>query len=105
MIIPSDILSWLQDYFASCCNGDWEHGKGITIETLDNPGWSVEISLQGTVLESVAFTRIEVETTEEDWYHCWRDGQGFHGTGGIRNLVDILETFRRWVEYHASTGA
>ncbi|MDQ7778906.1 MAG: Imm53 family immunity protein, partial [Planctomycetota bacterium] len=45
----------LQKWFAGHCNGDWEHGAGITITTLDNPGWGVDISLEGTELENKPF--------------------------------------------------
>ena len=38
-----DALNWINGWFQSNCDGDWEHGFGITIETLDNPGWCVKI--------------------------------------------------------------
>lgn len=38
----------IQSWFAERCNGEWEHEFGITIETLDNPGWRVRIDLAGT---------------------------------------------------------
>ena len=38
-----DVLSMVNEWFKSQCNGDWEHDYGITIQTLDNPGWSVDI--------------------------------------------------------------
>jgi hypothetical protein len=30
--------SLLEAWYASRCDGEWEHGYGISIETLDNPG-------------------------------------------------------------------
>ena len=38
-------LRKLQSWYQAQCDEDWEHGEGITIETLDNPGWSLEIAL------------------------------------------------------------
>lgn len=32
-----DILKWLENWYSSNCDGDWEHLYGITIRTLDNP--------------------------------------------------------------------
>ena len=37
-------LSYLTAWFARQCDGDWEHDLGIRIETLDNPGWAVDIA-------------------------------------------------------------
>ena len=41
----------LQLWYSRQCDGDWEHGLGIRIESLDNPGWSVRIDLKGTNLD------------------------------------------------------
>ena len=32
-------LSALENWYAGQCNGVWEHGCGVRIDTLDNPGW------------------------------------------------------------------
>jgi hypothetical protein len=32
-------LTWLQAWYAEQCDGDWEHQFGVSVETLDNPGW------------------------------------------------------------------
>jgi hypothetical protein len=47
-----EILKWLQAWYSSQCNGDWEHGNGIRIASIDNPGWHVAINLNETELES-----------------------------------------------------
>ena len=41
-------LQRLEQWFAARCNGDWEHASGVTIETLDNPGWRLWVDLTGT---------------------------------------------------------
>ena len=30
-------LAWLQAWYATQCDGDWEHANGVSIESLDNP--------------------------------------------------------------------
>ena len=40
-------LGWLERWYQAQCDGDWEHHSGVTIETLDNPGWLVKIDLRG----------------------------------------------------------
>ncbi|MDP8910052.1 MAG: immunity 53 family protein, partial [Chloroflexota bacterium] len=53
------------------CDGDWEHSYGVEICTLDNPGWSVKVDLQGTELKAGAFQRNEVHRSEDDWCVTW----------------------------------
>lgn len=36
----------IEDWFASRCNGAWEHQFGLTIESTDNPGWQVSLDMQ-----------------------------------------------------------
>ena len=38
----------LENWYFSNCNEDWEHQFGVKIDTLVNPGWRVEIDLEGT---------------------------------------------------------
>ncbi len=44
------MINWLENWYSSQCDGSWEHFYGIKIETLDNPGWAVEIDLCETEL-------------------------------------------------------
>jgi len=43
-----EITAWLQQWYLQQCDGDWEHGYGLHIGTLDNPGWTVDVNLAGT---------------------------------------------------------
>lgn len=63
-------LTDLQDWYASNCDGDWEHGLGVTIETIDNPGWSLTVDLASTTLEGKPFTTIGVRDSDESWMEC-----------------------------------
>ena len=64
---PGDLLAFLEAWYAAQCNGDWEHDFGVTLETLDNPGWSLRVDLVGTALEGRAFARKETESSETGW--------------------------------------
>lgn len=91
-----DALQELQRWYQSHCDGDWEHGHGLTIATLDNPGWSVQIDLADTPLAARAFTEVQRLEPETDWIHCRvRDGK-FEGHGGPFMLEEILKTFLAW---------
>jgi len=91
-----DELTWLQNWYRQWCDGDWEHSYGITISTLDNPGWSVDIDLIDTDLESKHFEAVKLERSELDWVHCSLQEGVFKGRGGPLNLKEILQIFHRW---------
>jgi Immunity protein 53 len=100
----SDIISWFELFYVGNCDGDWEHQSGITITTIDNPGWSVTVDIEGTVLERASFSRVEIEKGERDWVQCWIQDSMWQGRGGPRNLHDILDIFRRWAELYRAPG-
>ena len=91
-------LQWIQSWYESQCDGDWEHSTGIRIETLDNPGWNIEISLEGTDLEDKLFSPLEIERNEFDWFYCKIEELIFKGYGGSKNLEEIIKIFKEWVE-------
>lgn len=99
-----ETLKWIQTWFFEQCDGDWEHGYGIQIETLDNPGWRVFISMENTNMKGKLFESINIERTETDWIHCKteddheKDGFYFAAYGGPKNLEEILVVFKGWIE-------
>jgi hypothetical protein len=90
------LLNRLQSWYASQCDGDWEHDKGVSIDTLDNPGWRICINLVGTTLESRPFEEIEIDRTEEDWLRAWVEDGSWNGAGGALNLRELLTAFLDW---------
>ena len=90
-------LQWLQKFYLSNCNGDWEHGYGIKIDTLDNPGWAVYIHLEDTKLENLQFDSVNIERNEDNWIVCKVENNIFSSFGGPENLDEILDIFRKWV--------
>ncbi len=99
-----DELKWLQEWYQSNCDGDWEHMFGVKINTLDNPGWMVDISLSDTVfnLEDCVFEKINIERSETDWIMCYVENEVFKGYGGTQNLSEIISVFRDFVAYAES---
>lgn len=95
---PEGLIRTIQAWFSEQCDGDWEHASGITITTLDNPGWSLVVDLEGTSLAGRTFNPIKVERSEEDWFTCRREGTSFRGWGGPANLEDLLRVFAEWCE-------
>jgi hypothetical protein len=95
-------LEALQEWYQSQCDGDWEHEFGIEITTVDNPGWSVSISLAETPLEGRVFTPVNRPQGGEDWIFCRVEDSIFRGSGGARNLVEIIHIFLEWMRSETS---
>ena len=92
------LLQELQRWYQSQCNDDWEHGYGIKIDTLDNPGWRVIIELAETNLSDRSFVEIQRLDHQTEWIHCRvREGK-FEGHGGPFMLEEILRVFLKWAE-------
>ena len=94
----SNVIHDLQDWYLAQCDDDWEHQFGIKIDTLDNPGWSISINLEDTMLEACSFQETKWNTDELDWGHCKIVDRVFKGYGGPKNLHDLISVFRQWVE-------
>jgi len=91
-------LEWLQAWYHQQCDGDWEHGFGIHITTLDNPGWSVSININETELEGLEIEYKLEERLESDWYGIAAKKGKFDACGDPSKLELLLETFRQIVE-------
>src|SRR5258708_35827752 len=98
-----DALTRLQQWYRSQCDGDWEHSSGVTIGTLDNPGWSVDVDLRDTPLEGKPFKEHSywvgggAATSGDEWLVCKGGRNVFRGRGGPLKLQEIIEAFFVWV--------
>ncbi|WP_380162713.1 immunity 53 family protein [Kineococcus sp. R86509] len=95
---PPGALEWLQAWFTSNCDDEWEHGEGIRIETLDNPGWHIKIDLADTAAAGQKLHPLKLERSEHDWYVIRREEDTFVAACGPLNLGEVLYLFRRWVQ-------
>lgn len=89
-------LSALERWYTSQCNGEWEHSYGVKLNTLDNPGWRVEIDLRDTKKEGVSLQTVKIERTDDDWIHYWIEKRRFQIACGPGNLSEAIELFVRW---------
>jgi hypothetical protein len=94
---PIDLLAKLCEWYEEQCDGDWEHGSGVRIDTLDNPGWIVKINLIGTASENDVFDTVMFDEGKDNWLTCSKKGQDFQGAGDPSKLPTILEHFLRFV--------
>jgi hypothetical protein len=97
-----DLLQALQNWYASHCDGEWEHSFGIKIETCDNPGWLVQIDLKGTALQARLFDPIAEQVDAsgfqqgDRWVHCHIKDGVWQGAGDETKLSVILRAFLDW---------
>ncbi|MEM6816798.1 MAG: Imm53 family immunity protein [Bacteroidota bacterium] len=86
------VIDQISKWFASQCDGDWEHENTIKIHTIDNPGWGVSIDIRNTSLEGVLITS-EKEVNDLDWFNISSNGEIFSAFCGVDNLKDVLNFF------------
>lgn len=93
-----DALAWLQQWYRSQCDGEWEFRQGIKILSVSNPGWSVEIDVSDTVLEEVSIAPRGYHKTPSDWYGFVLEDGLFVGSGDASKLEFIILTFKGLLE-------
>jgi hypothetical protein len=104
-----DDFAWLIRWYHSRCNREWEESYGIKIETLDNPGWRLEIDLRETPLDATPFDRTDFNLVQADhvndedminlrWYTCRVEDRKFQAHCGTLDLPAVVAVFRRWAE-------
>jgi hypothetical protein len=95
-----DVLERLERWYAAQCNGDWEHTYGITIETLDNPGWRFKVELRDTYLSGRTFEEISEPQSSDhrEFFHCNVKDDVFTGACPPNRLREVISMFLRWAE-------
>src|SRR5918994_1076194 len=95
-----DLLGWLERWYQEQCDGEWEDDCGLTIETLDNPGWLVSVDLRHVEPEAPASRALAVLGEPPNagngneggpvWMTCEVKGGKFVGAGDPTQLRAIL---------------
>jgi len=93
--MDSDLV-FIQNWYRAQCNGTWEHGYGVKINTLDNPGWAVRINLKDTPLEKVPMEKVLRDNGSDDWLYLEKKDAEFIASGDPDKLAAILSAFREW---------
>lgn len=82
-------LNWLQEWYKSHCDGNWEHSNGIDIKTLDNPGWDISINIDDLGMRILDQDWILVEEDESNWYG-YKIENGVCNASGDPSKLDFL---------------
>lgn len=91
------LLGELQSWYLAQCNGSWEHTYGITIETVDNPGWYFKVDIADTYLADRIFEGIsENELDDKNALICSVRDNVFTGSCPPNRLHEVISIFLRW---------
>jgi len=97
-------INRLQFWYASHCDGEWEHHHGINIDTLDNTGWSVSIDIPPVEAAGDAGARAGSSHDDPSSWYDWRVEDGrFLGVCGPLSLGVLIEAFFDVVGYNLET--
>ncbi len=97
-------LSKLMDWYSAHCDGDWEHSSGVSIETLDNPGWLLKVNLIGTNLADVEMPDWsegcdeDSHTESSPWISCSVQGGEFVGASDPSQLPRLISVFNALID-------
>lgn len=91
--LKGDAIALLQQWYASQCNGNWEHSYGVRIDTLDNPGWILTVDLDETVLSGISVHRDRIDRSDMDWAQHEVSGNKFIACGRQFNLEELIWRF------------
>jgi hypothetical protein len=92
--MENNILNWLQEWYLSQCDGEWEHEYGVKIDTLDNPGWDIKINLQYTDFEDYEIEWKFYNQSENDWFGYKIEDGNFIASGDPTKLSFLLHLFK-----------
>lgn len=101
------VLDEIQKWYGLQCDGDWEHSYGVTVDTLDNPGWKLSVSLVDTLLEDVKFDVVQEgdpESKSSSWIYCYKENGFFIGMCSNGNLEMIISIFIKWAKENTDTS-
>ncbi len=90
--MDTTLLTRLQKWYLANCDGEWEHSYGISIGTLDNPGWTVKIDLTDTCLQDLAYEK-QVANGDFDWLIVKVNEKAFEASGDPNKLTVVLSIF------------
>ena len=90
--MDTTLLTRLQNWYLINCDGDWEHSYGISINTLDNPGWTIKIDLSDTCLQDLHYDK-QIDNGIFDWLFIKVADKILTASGDPTKLTNILIIF------------
>ncbi len=93
------MIDWLQNWFEEQCDGNWEHEYSIRIETIDNPGWSIEIDLPEQINEITVSQKWKLfELSDDNWLGYKIENNIFFASGDPKKLDLMILIFKEFIK-------
>ena len=87
-------LNVLEALLRYLVDGSWEHGPGLSIRSLDNPGWSISLDLARTEFENAEISPIQIQRSDSDWLFIRLERSAFGPhleiDCGVANLTEAV---------------
>lgn len=91
-------LQWLELWYTGQCDGSWEHEYGITIETLDNPGWRISMNMNDTPWENKEFAPVNLGMNLKSFITIKKENGIIEAACGPLQLQVTLARIKDWIE-------
>jgi len=92
------LIRWLQDWYANQCDGDWEHEHGVKINTLDNPGWDINIDIINTGFKKdLPWKHFEI--ADNNWFGYKIENGYFNASGDPAKLEFLIQVFKDFIDH------
>lgn len=88
------MIEWLQDWYSSNCNGEWEHENVVKIQSLDNPGWLLEINIVNLAAKAELKNWNVFEISEQNWIGYDVEDNKFTASGDSTKLEALIMIFK-----------
>jgi hypothetical protein len=95
--MENSLIKWIQQWYISQCDGDWEYEFGVKIQTLDNPGWNIKIDIVNLEFNKNIAWKI-IENSNNDWFGYKIHDNYFEASGDYHKLEFILQLFKDFIE-------
>jgi Immunity protein 53 len=81
----------LQKWYFSNCNENWEYEYGLSIQSLPDPGWELNLDLLATSWEGLELEPQSQRNSEQDWLHLRTTERGLQATCGPLGLSSAID--------------
>jgi len=100
-----DCFGFLASWYSARCDGEWEHEFGVRLETIDNPGWNLQVDLVGTEMEGRVVDQVTQIPEGGGWVIIASDGSVFEASCDPMSLRLVVHEFEKFVrEVRQSDG-
>ena len=96
----NSLLCWLEEFYYSCCDTDWEHMYGYSLISV-REGWLMVLSVEELCYEDYPFERVIIEE-EGGKVECYMLENQFIIRAHCRGLITGIRIFKEWIEEQPS---